>query len=83
MIVFIGRWRKSTHSNPNGECIEVGAWRKSSYSGPAGDCVEAGTGPSAVGVRDTKDRGDGPVLVFSPAAWAAFTAARKAGLPLR
>ena len=45
-------------------------WRKSSYSGNGGaNCVEAGTIPGAVLVRDTKDRGNGPVLRVSPDGW--------------
>jgi hypothetical protein len=51
------------------------SWRKSSYSGTnGGDCVEvAATLPTAVAVRDSKDP-DGPKLIFTPQAWAAFTA---------
>jgi hypothetical protein len=49
-------------------------WRKSSYSGNGGqDCVEV-AGDGAVLIRDTKDRGHGPVLRVSPEAWAKFTA---------
>jgi uncharacterized protein DUF397 len=57
-------------------------WRKSTYSGGnGGDCVEvAGSIPGAVAVRDSKDP-DGPTLITSPAAWEAFTASVKAGLP--
>jgi hypothetical protein len=53
-------------------------WRKASHShgNIDGQCVEVGDGPAVVGVRDTQDRG-GPVLEFSPQAWAAFTAAVK------
>jgi hypothetical protein len=72
------RWRKSSYSN-GGEanCVEVGAlpWRKSSYSnGNGGACIEAGHVPGAVLVRDTKDRGTGPVLRVSAETWRAFTA---------
>jgi hypothetical protein len=70
-------WRKSSYSGTNGgACVEVAeVWRKSSYSGGnGGNCVEvAATLPDAVAVRDSKDPG-GPKLVFTPAAWAAFTA---------
>jgi hypothetical protein len=50
------------------------AWRKSSYSGNGANCVEVA--PAAVGVllRDTKDRGTGPVIAFTPEQWAAFLA---------
>jgi hypothetical protein len=34
------RWRKSTHSNDYGACVEVTAWRKSSHSNDTGLCVE-------------------------------------------
>ncbi|MET7803259.1 DUF397 domain-containing protein [Micromonospora chersina] len=49
-------------------------WRKSSHSGDEGACVEMALLPEAVAVRDSKDPA-GPVLVFPPAAWAAFTGA--------
>ena len=52
-------------------------WRKSSYSNPSGNCVEVYRGRLVVGVRDTKD--PRPVLKFTPAQWAAFVAAVKAG----
>lgn len=49
-------------------------WRKSSYSGNGGqNCVETGDGKSAVLVRDTKDRGRGPVLHFTRDEWQRFT----------
>jgi Domain of unknown function (DUF397) len=51
------------------------AWRKSSYSGNGGaNCVETGSVPGEVLIRDTKDRGLGPVLHVSPEAWEKFTA---------
>jgi Domain of unknown function (DUF397) len=48
-------------------------WRKSSYSGGSGgNCVEvAGNLPGTIAVRDSKNP-EGPALVFSPAAFAAF-----------
>ncbi|MFE4976783.1 DUF397 domain-containing protein [Kitasatospora sp. NPDC056651] len=65
-------WFKSSHSgNEGGACIEV-AWRKSSYSSnEGGQCVEVADTPTAVHVRDSKDK-TGPQLTFSPAAWQAF-----------
>jgi Domain of unknown function (DUF397) len=54
------------------------AWRKSSYSGNGGaNCIETGIAPGAVLVRDTKDRGSGPVLRVTPADWRRFTASVK------
>ena len=76
------RWRKSSYSAGNGgNCVEVAeVWRKSSYSaGNGGDCVEvARTLPAAIAVRDSKDPG-GPKLIFTPAAWAAFTQTLRTG----
>jgi len=81
-------WRKSTYSNPNGECLEVDdhwaksshsmgngdclEWQKSSYSMSDGQCLEIAHG---ILVRDTKyaRRGEvSPVLRFTPSAWTAF-----------
>jgi hypothetical protein len=48
-------------------------WHKSTYSGNANSCVEVGrAADGAVGVRDTKQHGRGPVLEFSPAEWQSF-----------
>jgi hypothetical protein len=53
-------------------------WRKSTRSSASGNCVEVATNLSgAVAVRDTKDKGTGPVLLFTPAEWEAFTAGVK------
>lgn len=55
--------------------IMTGAqWRKSSRSSTnGGACVEVADNlPGVVGVRDSKDP-SGPALLFSPAAWRAFT----------
>ncbi|MGY5057064.1 DUF397 domain-containing protein [Streptomyces sp. 900105755] len=51
-------------------------WRKSSYSnGSGGECVEVAAGvPDVTPVRDSKQAGDGPVLLFPTPAWAAFVA---------
>lgn len=52
-------------------------WRKASYSAGNAECVEAAAGRQAVGVRDTTQRGRGPVLAFPVAAWRAFIDAAK------
>ena len=50
-------------------------WRTSSRCSH-GDCVEVGAVPArAVAVRDTKNRGSGPDLLFTPTAWRFFVAA--------
>ena len=55
-------------------------WRKSSFnSGDGGACVEIAVVPGSkegsdhvIAMRDSK-RPDGPVLIFTPAEWEAFT----------
>ena len=51
------RWRKSSHSNGQGACVEV-----------------AVLADGRVALRDSKDAGSGPALLFTPREWAAFTA---------
>lgn len=50
------------------------AWRKSTYSGHQNNCVEVALQEHAAFVRDSKDP-DGPALLFSAAAFAAFVGA--------
>ncbi|MGH3856582.1 MAG: DUF397 domain-containing protein [Pseudonocardiaceae bacterium] len=52
------RWRKSSHSGEQNNCVEL-AWRKSSRSGPYENCVELAHPPGAI--RDSKNPA-GPVL---------------------
>lgn len=48
-------------------------WHKSSLSSGGDNCVEVGFGDDGtIGVRDTKQHGQGPVLVFTPSEWQAF-----------
>jgi hypothetical protein len=48
-------------------------WRKSSFSAINGNCVEvAFRATGEVAVRDSKAKGQGPVLSFSNDAWSAF-----------
>ena len=54
-------------------------WRKSSYSNSSGNCVEVAATGRAVGVRDSKQHGRGPVLEFTRAAWESFIRAAKDG----
>lgn len=62
------------------EDIAQAAWRKSSISAYNGSCFEvARLLKDQVGVRDTKDNGSGPVLIFNQSEWNAFLAGAKAG----
>ena len=74
-------WRKSSYSDANGNCVEVSFadWRKSSYSSGNGNCVEVASAETAIGVRDSKQDGRGPILEFSRAEWDAFVRAVKDG----
>jgi hypothetical protein len=46
-------------------------WRKSSRSANTSDCVEVAPAAAVIGVRDTKDRAAGH-LVITPRAWSVF-----------
>lgn len=78
-------WRKSSHSSGTGNCVEVGStsWRKSSYSDGTGNCVEVSSPDHIVGVRDTKQGADSPLLEFTEAAWLRFLAETKSGNAVR
>ncbi|MEV0644713.1 DUF397 domain-containing protein [Phytomonospora sp. NPDC050363] len=50
---------------------DYATWRRSTRSGQTGNCVEVADLGVGVGVRDTKDR-DGGTLVISAGEWANF-----------
>jgi hypothetical protein len=53
---------------------DLTAWRKASYSAANANCVAVAACARVVGVRDTRQREDGPVLEFTETAWRAFIA---------
>jgi hypothetical protein len=58
---------------------KVATWQKSSFCNGASSCVEvASLADGNVALRDGKEQ-DGPVLVFTPSEWAAFTAGVRDG----
>ncbi|TDC59278.1 DUF397 domain-containing protein [Actinomadura sp. GC306] len=92
MTTHYEHWRKSNHSAPDGECVEVsrslpttthyGSWRKSSRSVPDSDCVEVGRSlKRTIGVRDSKQGDTGPVLDFTPHEWATFMRTLRSSTP--
>jgi hypothetical protein len=55
--------------------FQSAVWRKCTRSGDnGGQCVEVAFLDMVVGLRDSKDRESGPVLVFTPGGWDAFVA---------
>ena len=56
-------------------------WRKSSHSGGnGGSCVEVGQARDGmILVRDTKNRGGGPVHRYTPEQWRAFITGVRTG----
>jgi hypothetical protein len=53
-------------------------WRKSTGSGDGG-CVEIAYVGGVIGVRDTKDNGSGPILMFNEREWTAFLSGARGG----
>jgi hypothetical protein len=60
--------------------LSPAVWRKSTFSNNTGACVEVADldGSGGRAVRDSKNP-TGPALMFTTAAWAAFTAGVRAG----
>ena len=58
--------------------FESATFRKAGDSGDVG-CVEVAFISDAVGVRDSKAHGEGPVLAFTPHEWRVFVGAVKRG----
>ncbi|MDT0309758.1 DUF397 domain-containing protein [Streptomyces sp. DSM 44917] len=65
-------WSKSSHSNGNGDCVEV-AFVRSSYSNGIGECVEVADLGGKVAMRDSKQH-EGAVVVTSSEGWRSFVA---------
>lgn len=56
-------------------------WRTSTRSSNGGNCVEVDFTAAGVHMRDSKARGAGPIIDFSPTEWAAFLHESVRGLP--
>lgn len=55
-------------------------WRKSTRSGDnGGQCVEVAFLDTVVGLRDSKDKGNGAILIVTPDEWGAFLAEARDG----
>ncbi|WP_326687776.1 MULTISPECIES: DUF397 domain-containing protein [unclassified Streptomyces] len=55
--------------------LTAASWRTSTYSGGNNECVEVAINlPHSVPVRDTKNKGAGPILRIAHGSWAAFLA---------
>jgi hypothetical protein len=58
---------------------KYGDWRTSRHSGSSANCVQVAAAGRVVGVRDSKQRGRGPILEFTEAGWRAFAEAARKG----
>jgi hypothetical protein len=82
MRIFFAQSRRTYYRSRAVTSADVSraSWRKSTFSNLNGNCVEIGRLlPDRVGLRDTKDNGNGPILVFTEAEWSAFIAGAKEG----
>jgi hypothetical protein len=67
------RWRKSSYSADDANCVEIAYWRKSSYSSDVANCVELTfPGPTAA-VRDSKNPRAGHLTLPLPTYLALLT----------
>jgi hypothetical protein len=67
-------WQKTSWAADLAQAL----WRKSTWSAYNGNCVEAaGLRGGFIAVRDSKDAGCGPTLVFGSEAWGALLDALK------
>lgn len=65
------QWRKSTRSNPSGNCLQA-RWTKSNRSSAGGNnCLEAQLAGNVVQVRDSKLGDASPILEFTADEWRA------------
>lgn len=75
-------WRKATACGSGPDCVEVApvtAWHPVLERGIGQNCVPVvASGRTGVLMRDSKNRA-GPVLMFTPAEWAAFLDEAKSG----
>lgn len=75
-------WRTSSYSENGANCVEVAVnWQTSSYSSQGTNCVEVASASVGVLLRDTKDKGAGPVIAFTPEEWTAFLTEATTGVP--
>lgn len=85
MNLTTARWRKSSLSSQEGNCVEVAclndhAWRKSSRSTQDNTCVEVASTPASavpsVAIRDSKhcEGHDYPTLSVTTSDWRGFLA---------
>jgi hypothetical protein len=60
--------------------IGQATWVRSTFCNLNGTCIEVSRlQTNRIGIRDAKDRGNGPVLLFTRGEWYAFLGAAKAG----